>query len=334
MHYEMENNEILLSIIIPVYNVELYLKDCLDSIFVHQKISNKIEVIAVNDGSTDGSGEILNEYKKQYDLILFEQDSSGPGGARNTGIKAARGKYLLFVDSDDYLVPGSLGSLLAYLACSDADIVEYDYKVFNETDNGFDPRIQSPTIVSGSGQDVFCAWMKSGFYHGMIWTRAVSRELIISNQLFFIPQICHQDAEWSPKVFSYAGSVCYLPLTVYVYRIREGSITTQKTAKRNIDFLHAIASLYEFSRRAGLSPQYVKVLREKISSRYFSLIYSIKTDGKYDQNLIAALEEHKYMTDNSDVFHRKYFYRFFINVFGVKRFYTATCEWKEFFKKR
>ena len=328
----MENNEIILSMIIPVYNVELYLKECLDSIFMHQKISHKIEVIAVNDGSTDGSGEILNEYKKQYDFILFEQDSSGPGGARNTAIKAARGKYLLFVDSDDYLVPGSLDSLLTYLTFSNADIVEYDYKVLNETDHGFNSRTRSPTISSGSGQDVFCAWMRTGFYHGMIWTRAVSRELIISNQLFFIPQICHQDAEWSPKVFSYAGSVCYLPLIVYVYRIREGSITTQKTARRNLDFLDAIASLYEFSSRTGLSTQYVKVLREKISSRYFSLIYSIKTNGKYDHNLIAALEEHKYMMDNSDVFHRKFLYRFFIALFGVKPFYVVTCGWKEFFK--
>ena len=145
----MENSEIILSMIIPVYNVELYLKECLDSIFVHQKISHKIEVIAVNDGSTDRSGEILNEYKQQYGLVLFEQDSSGPGGARNTAIKAARGKYLLFVDSDDYLVPGSLDQLLSYLAKTDAELIEFNYKVLDLAEPKLKLKDEIPAVLSG-----------------------------------------------------------------------------------------------------------------------------------------------------------------------------------------
>ena len=328
-----EKDNMLLSIIIPVHNVERYLKECLDSIFVHQKISYPIEVIVVNDGSTDGSVDILNEYKKQHNFILITQKSSGPGGGRNTGIKLARGKYLLFIDSDDFIVPEALETLLIYLSSATTDIIEFDYKVLNETDRVFNLRVNTSSVISGAGQEVFCAWRKSGFYHGMIWTRAVSRELIVSNQLFFYPEIYHQDAEWSPKVFAYAKTVCYLPHILYVYRIRGGSISSQNTEKQYMDFLFALDSLYKFSCSNWLSSEYVKILREKISSRYFTILYRVNVEGNYNTNLISALAKHKYMIEYSDVFHRKYFYRYFINVFGVRAFYVITSGWKDLLKK-
>jgi len=329
----MDDTCILASIIIPVYNTAPYIEECLDSIFVCQKTNRMIEVIVVNDASTDGSLDILNEYRKRHDFILITQESSGAGGARNTGINAAHGKYLLFMDSDDYLEPGSLDALLAYLVCSDADIVEYDYKIINDTERGFCTRVSPPSVVHGIGQDVFCEWVESGFYHGMIWTRAVLRELIVENQLFFITDIYHQDAEWSPKVFAYAKNICYIPLVLYVYRIRYGSITAQKTEKIYMDFLHALVSLYNFSCESWLSSRYVNTLQEKISSRYFSLIYKIKFDHKYNDNMISALQKCKYMIEASSSFHRRYIYKYFIDILGIRSFYAITCGWKDLLKK-
>jgi heptose III glucuronosyltransferase len=303
-------DEITLSIIIPVYNVEQYLAQCLDSIFVHQQINDRIEVIVVNDGSTDGSLSILKEYKKNYDFILITQKSSGPGGARNTGIKSAQGRYLLFIDSDDFIIPGALDKLLIYLSTSKTDIIEFDYYVFNDTNREFEPRNNCPSVISGDGQEVFCSWMKSGFYHGMIWTRAVSRDLILSNQIFFYPEIYHQDAEWSPKIFAYAKSVCYFQHVLYVYRIREGSISAQNTARRYMDFMFCLVSLYKFSCLNWLSSEYVNTLREKISSRYFTILYRIKIEGNYNFDLISALEKHKYIIKDSSLFHRRYLYRY------------------------
>ena len=242
-----DNNEILLSIIIPVYNVELYLKECLDSIFLHQKISREIEVIAVNDGSTDRSGEILNEYKKQHDFILFDQENKGLSCARNSGIKTAKGKYLLFMDSDDCFMPDALDQILSYLAKTDAELIEFNYKVLNPAEPKLKLKYKCPAIVSGSGQEVFCAWEKSGFYRPMVWTKAVSRKMIVLNQLYFYPGIYHEDEEWSPKVFAHAGCVCYLPLELYVYRIREGSNMSKKTRKHYMDMLIVIDSLCKFT---------------------------------------------------------------------------------------
>ena len=316
-----DNNEIILSIIIPVYNVELYLKECLDSILVHQKISHKIEVIAVNDGSTDGSREILNEYKKQYDLILFDQENKGLSCARNSGIKMAKGKYLLFMDSDDYFVPDIFDKFLSYLAESDADLIEFDYKVLNPIEPKFNYKFKIPTVLSGSGQDVFCSWEKSGFYRPVVWTKAVSRKMIVLNQLYFYPGIYHEDEEWSPKIFAYAKHVCYLPLVLYVYRIREGSIVSQKTRKHYMDMLIVIDSLCKFSCSENFSPQYIKALQRNLSFLYFSLIKGIKIAGEYDRYLISTLEERKNLIKHSEDFHRKYLYRYFINILGVKNFY-------------
>ena len=318
----MVNNEMLLSIIIPVYNVEPYLKECLDSIFVHQKISHEIEVIAVNDGSTDGSGDILNEYKKQYDFILFEQDSSGPGGARNTGIKAARGKYLLFVDSDDYLVPGSLDQLLSYLAKTDADLIEFNYEVLDLAEPKLKLKDEIPAVLSGSGQEVFCSWERSGFYRPVVWTKAISRKMVVLNELYFYPRIYHQDEEWSPRVFAYAGRVCYLPLMLYVYRIREGSNMSKKTRKHYADMLIVVDSLWKFVSSENLSLQYIRSLQRYVSFLYFSMIKGIRISGEYDLHLISELEKRKFLIKFSEDLHRKYFYRYLINILGIKFFYT------------
>ena len=95
-----------LSIIVPVYNVADYLPKCLDSLLVQDLSQNEYEIIVVNDGSTDNSGKIAEEYSKTYsNIILINQENQGLSGARNTGIQNAKGEYVQFVDSDDYLEP-------------------------------------------------------------------------------------------------------------------------------------------------------------------------------------------------------------------------------------
>ncbi len=319
----MSDREILASIIIPVYNVELYLKECLDSIFINQDISQKFEVIIINDGSTDGSLNLLNEYRIQHDFILISQNNKGIGAARNAGIKAAKGKYLIFADSDDCFVPYALDKLLEYLAATDAEIIEYDYDVLYCTESNFKKK-DNISVVSGTGQDVFCEWRKTGFYHSMVWTRAVARSLLVSNHLFFSSNRYCEDLEWSPRVFAYAKSVSYLSYEIYIYRIRENSASTAVyDPKKRVECIEALVSLYKFSFTDNLSERYVKTLREKIFSFYMSFIKEIKFDGKYNDSLISTLEEHSYFMKYSNSFHRRYFYRYFIDIFGLKRFYSC-----------
>lgn len=326
----MTTNKIIASIIIPVYNVEQYIKDCLDSIFVYQEISYPIEVIVVDDGSTDRCPDILNEYKKYHEFLLITKENAGVGCARNTGIDAANGKYLLFLDSDDYFVPGSLDSLFAYLAVSDEDIVEYDYIVSNEYKGSPFTKKEITSIDRGQGQKIFAVWEKDGFYRPMPCMRAVSRKMIISNMLYFYPGIFHEDEEWSPRIFAFASSVRYLPLIIYVYRIREGSAMSKKTRKHYMDIFFIIDSLYEFSCKGDLSEQYIESLRHIISFLYFTIIKVIRLNGLYDKEIICKLEERKKMTCYSSILHKKYFFRYIINIFGIKKFYILKYSFRDF----
>ena len=328
----LENNDIVASIIVPVYNVEQYLKECLDSIFVHQKISYPIEVIVVNDGSDDGSLNFLNEYKKEHYFILINQENKGLSIARNTGIKASNGKYLLFMDSDDYFVPNALDKLLKYLSDNNIDLVEFNYDTDNETEKHVRHKKRITNVVSGSGQDVFCAWGNSGFYRPNVWTRAVTREMVVSNELYFYPGIYYEDGEWSPKLFAYAKTAIYLPIDVYVYRIREGSITSEKTKKHYLDLITIVDSLYKFACDGDFSVDYTNALMRNISFFYFYSIRGIKITGEYNQYMISFLEKNRKFANYSTQIHRKYLYKWVIYRFGIKRFYKFKYGLSNFLK--
>jgi glycosyltransferase involved in cell wall biosynthesis len=119
----------LLSIIIPVYNVEPYLAECLDSVFSQDNIA-VCEVIIVNDGSTDGSVSIIERYQKKYpELIVVHQENKGLSGARNTGINCAKGDYLYFLDSDDFLLQDAVSNILNKIKETTAEIIGFNAKV-------------------------------------------------------------------------------------------------------------------------------------------------------------------------------------------------------------
>jgi len=315
------NDEILASIIIPVYNAEPYLRECLDSVLTHMPEKHSVEVIAVDDGSSDSSCEILKEYGERYGVIWTAQRNGGSGCARNTGIKAASGRYLLFLDSDDYFIPDRLKELLALLEGADSDIVEFEYEVANESGRDFKTRRISPSPTCGPGQEVFCAWKRSGFFRSMVWTRAVSRKMILSNGLYFYDGRYHEDEEWCNRIFAYARKVTYIPLSCYVYRLREGSVTSiKKTPRHYADLVKIIVSLEDFIGTAPLSREYISAVRRTLAFFYFSALKGVKINGKYDEALADALYECRHVMKYSDQPHKKYFYRHIINIFGVKAF--------------
>jgi glycosyltransferase involved in cell wall biosynthesis len=141
----------LISIIIPVYNVEKYLSECLDSI-MNQTFSD-IEIICINDGSTDNSLAYLEKYsQKGSRVIVINQENKGQAVARNIGIKAAKGKYVLFVDSDDWIAQNSCETLLSYLT-EDIDLIIFDTNIFGEFDKSmnkyFQPKFSGKLNISG-----------------------------------------------------------------------------------------------------------------------------------------------------------------------------------------
>ena len=169
------NPNIDLSIIIPVYNSEKYLKECLDSIF-NNKTKYKYEVICINDGSTDKSLEILEKYKKNHkNLIIINQDNSGAASARNKGLDNAVGKYIAFIDSDDYIANNYIEKLLGIAIKQDTDIVKCGYyRTFDKKQD----KIYGLQLKCNEG-------LKNNILkiEGFLWMCVIKRELLFDIRL-------------------------------------------------------------------------------------------------------------------------------------------------------
>ena len=232
-----------LSIIIPVYNVEKYLKQCLYSVLVDNSFTG--QVICVNDGSTDGSLAILEQYAAIYPNVeIISQPNSGLSVARNVGLDHAMGDYVFFPDSDDWIFPSSIEKIMSKI--DGEEVVYFNARVYYEEKQSFGGDIAIPNIKNKDGQAYFaaiydkprnmpCVCVCGGFYR---------RSFIIENNLYFEPGIYHEDNYFTPQVLLAAKHVSSINEYVYAYRIRKGSITAQVTEKHIMDLLFIARNLY------------------------------------------------------------------------------------------
>ena len=233
------------SIIIPVYNVEDYLHQCLDSVLC-QDFSDW-EVVCVNDGSTDGSAAILEDYvAKDARFRLVTQPNGGLSAARNAGLDAAQGEYILFLDSDDWLVENALMVLSTNL--SGEDMLCFSGRRFFEKTHGFNP---SDLLKNGdyqSGMDYYNenALLPRDFAFVCVVLRAYRRTFLMDNGLRFKEGILHEDNLFTPLACYYAKEVRVLNVCLYNYRVRANSITNTVDMKRLTDLMGTANELAAF----------------------------------------------------------------------------------------
>lgn len=233
------------SIIIPVYNVEAYLHQCLDSVLC-QDFSDW-EVVCVNDGSTDGSAAILEDYvAKDARFRLVTQPNGGLSAARNAGLDAAQGEYILFLDSDDWLVENALKVLSTNL--SGEDMLCFSGRRFFEKTHGFNP---SDLLKNGdyqSGMDYYNenALLPRDFAFVCVVLRAYRRTFLMDNGLRFKEGILHEDNLFTPLACYYAKEVRVLNVCLYNYRVRDNSITNTVDMKRLTDLMGTANELAAF----------------------------------------------------------------------------------------
>ena len=214
-----------LSIIIPVYNVERYLKKCLDSVLVDNAFTG--QVICVNDGSTDGSEKILEEYAKQYPNVdIITQPNAGLSAARNAGIKAAKGEFVCFLDSDDYWEPNVLTGLMEQVARDKLDVLRFKYQNVNEKYEVFNPNKSDPYRNDNYSEEVTDGVT---FLNRRFGTACYAVMFIVRRELLegciFTPGIYFEDTDWTPRILTKANRVASTDKIVYNYLVREGSIT-------------------------------------------------------------------------------------------------------------
>ena len=247
-----------LSFIVPVYNVAPYLRKCVDSL-VHQDF-NDYEIILIDDGSTDESGKICDELRESIRderlvVRVLHQENGGLSAARNAGIKAAKGEYICFVDSDDYWEPNVLGGLMAQVKRDDLDVLRFDYQnvrivesqesraksqepVYEMFEPNKTPRYIDRKNEIVDGETYLNTRMGYACYAVMFVIRRallmVSEMYNVENDCLFREGIHFEDVDWLPRMMLKAKQVNSTQTIVYDYFIRQGSITKTQGDKEKI----------------------------------------------------------------------------------------------------
>jgi len=235
----------LFSLIIPVFNVEKYLGDCLDSVL--DQSFQDWEAICVNDGSTDGSSSLLAGYAaKDVRIKVVSQANAGTAVARNTGLKEASGDYIFFLDSDDWLEANALQILSEKL--NGEDMLCFSGKRYFESTGKYNQADILPEKVYQSGMDYYNenALLPRDFAFVCVVLRVYSRAFLIQNGLFFDDDISYEDNLWVPMTVYHAHSIKVISDPLYIYRIREGSKMQDVSLKRKMDMLKVANRLASF----------------------------------------------------------------------------------------
>ena len=230
------DNQALISVIIPVYNVEEYLRECIESVL--NQTFRDFEIILVDDGSTDSSGDICDEYvEKDERVTVIHQKNGGLSVARNTGLSEANGKYVYFLDSDDYISENALATLLNIAENDSSDIVFFDAVSFADTDDFTVNQnyIRKNKYLTDKGYDVFVSLTKAKEFHSAVPLLFINKEFLLAANISFIPGILYEDMVFTYQIFCSAGTVSQCSRALYHRRYRKDSIMTSAKSKKHFD---------------------------------------------------------------------------------------------------
>lgn len=224
-----------LSIIVPVYNVEAFLTKCVDSLLAQDLPEDDFEIILVDDGSTDSSGALCDTLAAEHGNIrVIHQQNRGLSGARNAGIPGASGDYVMFVDSDDFLCPNVLGTLVGLMESKELDILRFNYQNVNMDGAVFEPNKYVKPFVDYSDEvcDGEMFLNKRLGYACYAWQFLVKASLLRQEGNGFKEGIYFEDVEWTPRILLQARRVASTDTVVYNYLFRTGSIARNKDAEK------------------------------------------------------------------------------------------------------
>ena len=251
-----------ISVIIPVYNVEKWLNKCIDSI-LNQSYEN-FEIILVNDGSTDKSKDICYQYLKEDNRVkVFDILNSGQSVARNIGLKEAKGDYILFIDSDDYISDKAI--IEKFINILDSNNYDFIYTSYCRFEDGNDEKITeilpinltNDEIKNKEGKDILVDLLNKNSFHHAPYLKVCRKEFILNNKLFFREGYYHEDAEWTFKVFYYAKKIFIYDKPWYMRRMRENSTITSRNesaiCKKLCDRLIIADDLIKFFKKENAS---------------------------------------------------------------------------------
>jgi len=267
----------ILSIIVPAYKVEKYLPKCLDSILAQQLDPEEYEVIVVDDGSPDSCGAIAEAYSRSNtSFSVLHKENAGLGAARNSGLDAASGKYVQFLDSDDYLEPGVLKSLIDTAEEKELDILRFRHRVVDEGYGEIFPDRCPDCFVDYSedvtdGPTFLVERLGFGCY---AWQFLIRRDLLLPSANSFLPGIFFEDTEWTPRIMLQAKRVASADIVAYNYMCRRNSITQAESDSKKAKVLEDKLSLVSAMKERMMAAEDPRWFAGMISSLVISILDS------------------------------------------------------------
>lgn len=277
------------SLIVPVYNVKNYLERCVKSII--NQTEKDIEIILVDDGSTDGSSLICDELAERDNRItVFHKANGGLSSARNCGIERAKGKYLCFIDSDDIISPYFVEHLLTLIEKYNCDIAVGRYEFFTEKEPVFSNEEKGVEIVEGKNA-LDKLFGKSYVTATVAWNKLYKKELF--NDIKYPEGLINEDEATAYRLFYITNRVAFSENIIYGYYMRADSITKSPFSKRNFDFLKIAWERCEFFKEKNEEKYYYLFLKNYC---WTLLEFSKKTkkilgDSKKSKELVKEFKE-------------------------------------------
>lgn len=275
-------NNLVLSVILPIYNVENYLRQAVDAVLKTQHM-DEIEIILVDDGSTDTSGKIADEYSGKK-IKVFHKPNGGLSDARNYGLYHATGKYVFFMDSDDTLEENAIDIMVNQLKKYDLEVLLFDAMIVDDDGKKVKTRQNAYYTHSGvtpekvlTGLEIIDAQLAANNdYVTTVWLGVYQRELLLREALWFEKGLLHEDEIWTQKVLVNAHRVVYVESALYQYRVRSNSIMndTQKNYEKNLgSLIYIYNTLPDYLDWKVTDKAHSQRIKANISKRYLHAIY-------------------------------------------------------------
>lgn len=292
---------ISVSVIIPVYNVESYVAECLESVL--QQDFESFEILCVDDCSQDSSMEIVKRYAQRDKRIeiITHSCNQGLAAARNTGIKNAKGKYILFIDSDDKIIPGTLSELFALAEKNGVDIVYFDYKKIYEREmerlRNKNEKACHEYLGIYSGRELFCLFAREKNIKLEVWRQLFRKDLLLQNGICFYEGILHEDNLFSFFCAMKAKKVMNIKKEYYIYRQRGHSIMATMNEHRVISLYIVLLEIFKYWNTHEFSPyenEAISYFFESIycsfqNNRNFFHAFNSITLGSYPERFLFEL---------------------------------------------
>lgn len=291
---KMIDKNILVSVVVPIYNVEQYLQKCLNSI--RNQTYKNLEILLINDGTKDNSLEICNKNAKKDERIkVVSQKNGGLSKARNTGLKKATGEYICFIDADDFIDEHYIEYMLRNVIESDSDICACDFYYINE-----DEETWSKNVIKNNQEftniEAICDILgEKQTTEVMAWNKLYKRSLFIDNNIIFPVGKLHEDNFTTYKLYYFAKKITLINDKLYYYLQRNNSIMSQKFNIKRLEILDAVKETRDFFKNYNL-----KIDTKLIDCYELSIILNLVNtmmrnnyDGKERQELIDKIKNSK-----------------------------------------